>query len=120
MLGRLALLRLPALLSRLPLLPALVNGNWGGVWSNARYAFRVTFSDGTTSNLKLTLTGEAAAVSPTAAATNAPGTAGGAPVTGDDTPIVMYIIILAVLIVALAVVLIIVMKRRNSGSSSRH
>ena len=105
--------------SRLTLLPALVNGNWGGVWSNARYAFRVTFSDGTTSNLKLTLTGEAAAAN-TATPTNAPGTAGGAPVTGDDTPIVMYIIILAVLIVALAVVLIIVMKRRNSGSSGRH
>lgn len=112
------------------LYPAMVNGNWG-VWGNARYAFRVTFEgansgistvstiENTQDNyvtLRLQLTGNAPAA---ATATPVPTNASGLPVTGDDTPVTMYIVILVVLVVALAAVLIIVMKRRG-GDKGRH
>lgn len=104
----------------LTLLPAMINGNWGGQWPNATYSFLVTLNNDANDvyTLQLKLTGDAPAT--TVAPTATPASNSNVPVTGDETPLVLYIVILVVLIAALATVLIIVMKRRNSGSRGRH
>ena len=104
----------------LTLKPVLVNGNWGGVWPNARYSFQVTLTDNSVYVLQLQLTGDTPATTTAPTATPVPTNASGVPVTGDETPVTLYIVILVVLIIALAGVLIFVMKRRSSGSSGRH
>ena len=104
----------------LTLYPDMVNGNWSTEWPNGSYQFKVDLNDNTTPTLQLTISGEAPAA-PVQSSAPAQNTQNGAPVTGDDTPLVLYIVIMVVLIVALAVVLIIVIKRRNTGSGAgRH
>ncbi len=116
----------------LTLLPGLINGNWG-LWPNATYSLRVTLedngialaaADGTVKNpvtLQISLSGDAPTTiaNPSPSPSAVPGNPN-VPVTGDETPIVLYIVILVVLIIALAAVLIFVMKRRNAGSHGRH
>lgn len=98
----------------LTIYPALVNGSWGGaVWPNGSYRFQVTLGDGTQWTLQLKVGGTAVSTisNPTETPAN---TQGGAPVTGDNTPLTLMIVILVVLIVALAVVVFIVVKRKNA------
>lgn len=104
----------------LTLYPEMLNGNGTAVWPNGSYRFQVDLADGKTPTMQLTVSGEV----PQAPASNQTtdsnaNTQGGAPVTGDDFPLVMMIVITVVLVVALAVVIIIVMKRRNADNG-RH
>ena len=108
--------------SSIALLPAMVNGGsrWQA-WGNGLYHFRVSFTDGTTELLDVIVEGTAPAQATTApTATPVPGTTAAptsngptSPVTGDETPIALYVAILVLLVAALAIVIILLTKKKS-------
>ncbi len=107
--------------STITLLPAMINGasRWQA-WSNGGYTFRILFTSGDPVDLSINVEGTiptTQATTPTA--TPAPGTTAApnlgptAPVTGDTTPIGLYVAILVLLVAALAIVIILLTKKNR-------
>ena len=107
--------------SNITLLPAIVNGGsrWQA-WGNGGYTFRILFTSGDPVDLSINVEGTiptTQATTPTA--TPAPGTTAApnlgptAPVTGDTTPIGLYVAILVLLVAALAIVIILLTKKNR-------
>ncbi len=110
--------------STITLLPAMINGGsrWQA-WGNGGYTFRVNFTDGTSKEVSVQVEGTAPTTQTTAAptATPVPGTTAApaqtgptAPVTGDETPIALYVAILVLLVAALAIVIILLTRKKGS------
>ena len=102
----------------------MINGGsrWQA-WGNGGYTFRVNFTDGTSKEVSVQVEGTAPTTQATAAptATPVPGTTAApaqtgptAPVTGDETPIALYVAILVLLVAALAIVIILLTKKKGS------
>ena len=107
--------------STITLLPAMVNGGsrWQS-WGNGGYTFRVSFTSGDPVEVSVTLEGTAPTTQTQPTATPEPGTTAApqnlgptAPVTGDETPIVLYVVILVLLVAALAIVIILLTKKNR-------
>ncbi len=106
--------------STITLLPAMVNGGsrWQS-WGNGGYTFRVTFTSGDPVEVSVTLEGTAPTNQTQPTATPVPGSTATpnlgptAPVTGDETPIVLYVVILVLLVAALAIVIILLTKKNR-------
>ena len=107
--------------STITLLPAMVNGGsrWQS-WGNGGYTFRVSFTSGDPVEVSVTLEGTAPVSQTQPTATPEPGSTAApqnlgptAPVTGDETPIVLYVVILVLLVAALAIVIILLTKKNR-------
>ena len=101
-------------------------------WVDGNYTFRFTFSDNTTQDVIVNISGNYTAPAtatttttatstpeptPTPAPTASPAPRGNTPATGDNSPILTYIIILVVLAVALVVVIVLVARKGKKGGT---